>query len=163
MDKKLKALEIKILTYIDIYNLKYTENDTNTNTNTDTDTDTDTNTDNTKMITCTSIKLEKIGNIERLYQNFNNHTKKLNKQLRYSIHKINILVILDTLQYIINTKNLYFNFNLYSYKLYNVIGLDKDVKNIYVIQKKNKNSNYNFTGSCIMLIFIRDKMFVHYY
>jgi len=155
MYNKLKALEIKILTYIDIYNLKYTENDTNTNTNTDTN--------NTNMITCTSIKLEKIGNIERLYQNFNNHTKKLNKQLRYSIHKLNILVILDTLQYIINTKNLYFNFNLYSYKLYNVIGLDKDVQDIYVIQKKYKNSNYNFTGSCIMLIFIRDKLFLHYY
>ena len=159
MYNKLKALEIKILTYIDIYNLKYTDNDTNTNT--DTNTDTDTNTSN--MITCTSIKLEKIGNIERLYQNFNNHTKKLNKQLRYSIHKINILVILDTLQYIINTKNLYFNFNLYSYKLYNVIGLDKDVQDIYVIQKKNKNYNLDFTGSSIMLIFIRDKLFLHYY
>jgi hypothetical protein len=145
MDNKLKALELKLLIYIDIYNLKYTDND------------------KSNMITCTSIKLENIGNIERLYQNFNNHTKKLNNQLRYSIHKLNILVILDTLQYIINTKELYFNFNLYTYKLYNVIGLDKDIQDIYVIQKKNKNSNYNFTGSSIMLIFIRDKMFVHYY
>ena len=73
MYNKLKALEIKILTYIDIYNLKYTENDTNTNTNTDTN--------NTNMITCTSIKLEKIGNIENLYNNFTNNTKLLNKQL----------------------------------------------------------------------------------
>ena len=150
MDNKLKALEIKILTYIDIYNLKYSDENENEN-------------DKSHLINCTGIKLEKIGNIENLYNNFTNNTKLLNKQLRYSIHKINILVILDTLQYIMNTNAIYFNFNLYSYKLFNVIGLDKDVNNIYVIQKKNKICNYNLTGSCIMLIFIRDKLFLHYY
>ena len=58
-----------------------------------------------------------------------------------------------------NIKGKYFDFNLYSYELFNVIG----VNNINVIQQKNKNLNYNFTGSCIMLIFIRDKLFIHYY
>ena len=162
IENKIKALEIKITTYIDIYNVKYTKLYDNikddSNTDTDTDTDTDTNTKN-PIIKYTSIKLERIGNIERLYKNFNNNTKCLNKELRYSIHKTNILVILDTLHYIMNRKDRYFDFTLYSYELYNVIGVD----NIHVIQKKNKNLNYNFTGSCIMLIFIRDKMFIHYY
>jgi hypothetical protein len=47
-----------------------------------------------------------------------------------------------------------------------VIGVDT----IYVIQQENKNININInendkytTESCIMLIFIRDKMFIHYY
>ena len=64
-------------------------------------------------------------------------------------------------------KGRYFDFHLYSYELYNVVGIIKDVdtvvNTIYVIQQKNQNLNYNFTGSCIMLIFIKDKMFIHYY
>jgi hypothetical protein len=156
IENKKKALEIKITTYIDIYNVKYTKlYDTIKD---DSNTDTDSNTNN-PIIKYTSINLERIGNIERLYKNFNNTTKYLNKELRYSIHKTHILIILDTLHYIMNRKDRYFDFNLYSYELYNVIGVD----NVHVIQKKNKNLNYNFTGSCIMLIFIRDKMFIHYY
>ena len=168
--ENIKAFEHKLTTYIDVYNITYTDNN---NTNTDEKNindkfylydevyevdEVDEITDNT-IIHYTTIKLERIGNIERLYQNFNNNTKCLNKELRYSIHKTNILVILDTLHYIMNTKDRYFDFTLYSYELYNVIGVD----NIHIIQKKNKNLNYNFTGSCIMLIFIRDKMFIHYY
>ena len=134
IENKVKALEIKITTYIDIYNVKYTtlyDNDDNDNSNVDSNTDTDSNTKN-PIIKYTSIKLERIGNIERLYKNFNNTTKCLNKELRYSIHKTNILVILDTLHYIMNTKDRYFDFTLYSYELYIVIGVD----NIHVIQKK---------------------------
>jgi len=156
IENKIKALEIKITTYIDIYNVKYTKlyDDIKDDSNTDTNTDTD-----NPIIKYTSIKLERIGNIERLYQNFNNNTKCLNKDLRYSIHKTNILTIINTLHYIMNKKEKYFDFTLYSYELYNVIG----VNSVHIIQKKNKNLNYNFTGSCIMLIFIRDKMFIHYY
>ena len=173
IENKVKALEIKITTYIDIYNVKYTtlyddsdsgdDNDVDSDDDNDTDNDTKTNnTDsetNNPIITYTTIKLERIGNIERLYQNFNNTNKFINKELRYSIHKVNILVILDTLHYIMNKKDRYFDFNLYNYELFILIGVD----NIHVIQKKNKNLNYNFTGSCIMFIFIRDKMFIHYY
>ena len=163
IDTKLKALEIKLLTYIDIYNITYTKlykdsDDTNPNIN-------------KPIIKYTTINLERIGNIEKLYTNFTNHKKTLNKQLSYSIHKINILVILDTLHYIMIAKRKSFDFHLYSYELFNVLGIVKSVDkgvhndndNIYVIQQKNQNLNYNFTGSCIMLIFIRDKMFIHYY
>ena len=160
IENKIKALEIKITTYIDIYNVKYTTlyDDNNNNDDTDDTDDTDTKTNN-PIIKYTSIKLERIGNIEKLYKNFNNTNKCLNKELRYSIHKTHILVILDTLHYIMNKKDKYFDFNLYSYELYTIIG----VEYIYMIQQKNQNLNYNFTGSCIMFIFIRDKMFIHYY
>jgi hypothetical protein len=165
IDNKLKALENKLLTYIDIYNITYTKIYEDSNDDCDDD---DPNTNN-PIITYTTIKLERIGNIEKLYTNFTNNKKNLNKQLSYSVHKINILVILDTLHYIMISKKRAFDFHLYSYELFNVIGIVKSIdtdvhnNNIYVIQQKNQNLNYNFTGSCIMLIFIRDKMFIHYY
>jgi hypothetical protein len=158
IDQKVKALEMKIMTYIDIYNIKYTKIYEDSDDYSNNNTDKDNNTYN-PIIKYTIIKLERIGNIEILYKNFNNKNKIINKRLIYFIHKINILVIIETLQYIMNIKGKYFDFNLYSYELFNVIG----VNNINVIQQKNKNLNYNFTGSCIMLIFIRDKLFIHYY
>lgn len=161
IDNKLKALEIKIMTYIDIYNIKYTKiyEDNDLDGGDEDKNNAEKNGDNKPIIKYTTIKLERIGNVERLYKNFNNKNKIINKHLRYIIHKINILLIIETLQYIMNIKGKYFDFNLYSYELFNVIG----VNNINVIQQKNKNLNYNFTGSCIMLIFIRDKLFIHYY
>ena len=162
-DTKLKALENKIVTYIDIYNITYTnifqdsDDEGNGNMNSDT---------TNPIINYTTVKLERIGNVERLYKNFTNTKKLLHKQLSYSLHKITILVIINTLHYIMIAKGKPFNFDLYNYELYNVIGVDT----IYVIQQKNKNKNLNYnennkytTESCVMLIFIRDKMFIHYY
>ena len=163
IDNKVKAFEIKILTYIDIYNIKYIkineDSDARDSVASDSSVARADSDDSKPIIKYSTIKLERIGNVEILYNNFNNKNKIIAKQLSYSIHKINMLVILDTLHYIMNTKERDFDFNIYNYELYNVIGID----NIYVIQQKNKNLNYNFTGSCIMLIFIRDKMFIHYY
>lgn len=171
IDTKLEALEKKIVTYIDIYNLTYTnifqDSDDEGNGEGNGNGDGNGNSDTTNpIINYTTVKLERIGNVEKLYKNFTNNKKLIHKKLSYSLHKITILVILNTLHYIMISKGKPFNFDLYNYELYNVIGVDT----IYVIQQKNKNLNFNYnendkytTESCIMLIFIRDKMFIHYY
>jgi hypothetical protein len=141
-DTKIKLFENKLSTYIDIYNIKYNNNESNEN-----------------IIKYNNIKLERIGNFETIYKNFNNDNKKIADKLSYSIHKQNILLILDKIQYIMSNKDYTFNFIIYNYELYIVNGID----NMYVIKQKNKNVIYKFEDSCIMLIFIRDKLFMHYY
>lgn len=181
IENKIKAFEIKLLTYIDIYNIKFTKMyETETNTDTDNNETQYENLENNikcnitfnydkddndnPIINYTTIKLERIGNLEKIYNNFTNIKKSLNKKLIYRIHKLNILLIIEICKYIMENKGYTLNFINYRYELYNVIG----VYNTYVIQQTNKNiynSNYylNFIGSCIMFIFIKDKLFIHYY
>jgi hypothetical protein len=142
LDYKIKLFEIKLLTYIDIYNIKYTNETINIFEN-------------------NNIKLERIGNIEIIHKNFNNTNKKIAKQLRYSIYKFKILLILEKCNYILNYKGVSFDFVNFNYELYNVIGIDKD--SIYIIHKKKKELIYNFEGPCIIYIFIKDKIFTHHY
>ena len=73
---KIKLFENKLSTYIDIYNIKYNNNESNEN-----------------IIKYNNIKLERIGNFETIYKNFNNDNKKIADKLSYSIHKQNILSV----------------------------------------------------------------------
>ena len=140
LEKKIQNFESKLLTYIHIYNLKYTKsNDTHIND--------------------THIKLERIGNIEIIDKNVNNYKKNISNQLRYLIHKKKINAITKLL-YIIVIKNGYdFDFINYNYDLYNVF----DISNIYIIEQKLKNLIYKFEGHRKIFIFIRGHFFVHYY
>ena len=151
-DTKINLFEKKLSTYIDIYNIKYTNISENGESNEST-----VSTD--KIIKYNNIKLERIGNIETIYKKFYNVNKNLAQKLSYSIHKKNTLIVIDNLKYIINSKGYNFNFISYNYELFKVI----DIDNMYVIQQKNKNLIYKFDSSCIMLIFIRDKLYIHYY
>jgi len=171
--ENIKAFEHKLTTYIDVYNITYTDNN---NTNTDEKNindkfylydevyevdevdEVDEITDNT-IIHYTTIKLEKIGNIELLYNNFSNLNKNLAKQLGYSIHQLNFWILFEKLDYILYKKHYIFNFKNYHYELYNVIG----VEDIYVITKNLKGIITYFEKPCIIFIFIRNKLFIHNY
>ena len=109
-----------------------------------------------------SPSLERIGNIEILYKNFTNNNKKISKNLRYSIYKLDILLIIESCNYILHTQGIYFDFINYNYDLYNVNN-DVGIKNIYIIHKKIKGLIFKFEGPCIIYILIRDKLFIHYY
>jgi hypothetical protein len=140
LDDKINLFEKKLLTYIDIYN---TNNVNETIHNLENN----------------SIKLERIGNIEIITKNFNNTNKKIAKQLRYTIHKLNILLILETCNYILKYKGVCFDFIHFNYELYNVINMN----HMYIIHKKRKGLIYKFEGPCIIYILIKDKVFIHYY
>jgi hypothetical protein len=140
LDDKINLFEKKLLTYIDIYNIKYINETIN-------------------ILENNNLKLERIGNIEIITKNFNNTNKKIAKQLRYSIHKFNILLILEMCNYILKYKGVCYDFVNFNYELYNVI----NINNIYVIHKKRKGLIYKFEGPCIIYILIKDKVFIHYY
>ena len=105
-DTKINLFEKKLSTYIDIYNIKYTNISENGESNEST-----VSTD--KIIKYNNIKLERIGNIETIYKKFYNVNKNLAQKLSYSIHKKNTLIVIDNLKYIINSKGYNFNFNRY--------------------------------------------------
>ena len=140
LNYKIKVFEIKLLTYIYIYNVKYTQL-------------------NQEQIIQEHIQLERVCNIEIIYINFNNNKKKISKQLRYLIHKKNITEIIDLLYDILNKNGYDFDFINYKYELYNVIGLN----NIYVIEEKLKSLIYNLKGNYKIFIFIKGQFFVHHY
>ena len=165
IQNKIKAFEIKLSTYIDIYNITYAsfmnyinDNDDNDNDNDD-DNDDDYEIINDKIIKYNNIKLEKIGNIEIIYRNFHNTNKHIAKQLHYSIYQLNFIILFDKFQYILNEKGYTFNFINYSYNLYNVIGID----NMYIIHTNSKGNFLHFEDPCIIFIFIRDKLFLYNY
>ena len=190
LKNKIKVFEIKLLSYIDIYNITYTydDNDDN-NDNRDINESIDSNDEsggngesnvyklssltqslqsmNYSIIQYYNIKLEKIGNIEVIYRNFNNINKHLAKQLLYSIHQLNFTDLFFTLQSILNKKGHYLYFINYTYELFKVIGISSD--NMYVIQQKEKSKKgendleLNFEESCRMFIIIRDKLFTYTY
>ena len=56
-------------------------------------------------------------------------------------------------------KGYYFNFNIYTYYLYKCSGVD----NIYIIQQNLKNIKVYFEKPCFIFIFIKNKLFTHYY
>jgi hypothetical protein len=166
LNENIKAFENKLTTYIDVYNITYTNN-TNTNTNTDKTNINDKfylyddadEADDATIIHYTTIKLEKIGNLELLYNNFSNINKELAKQLGYSIHQDNFWILFEKLDYILYKKHYIFNFKTYHYELYNVIGVD----DMYVIKKNVKGIIKHFEKPCIIFIFIRDRLFIHNY
>ena len=178
LKNKIKLFEIKLLTYIDIYNITYTtiykydiycnssdsddENDGKSKCKNKPKLEIDNN-----IIKYYNIKLEKIGNIEVISRNFNNITKHLAKQLLYSIYQINFTNLFHTLQSILNKKGHYLDFINYTYELFKVIGISID--NMYVIQQKEKSKKgineleINFAKYCRMFIIIRDKLFIYNY
>ena len=105
------------------------------------------------------IYIEKIGNIELLYKNYNNLNKKIANYLIFFIRKNHICNLLDHLYYILDLKGYYFDFINYDYELYKINGVD----NMYLIQKKIKGITINFMKPCVLYIFIRDKLFIHNY
>jgi hypothetical protein len=106
-----------------------------------------------------NILLEKIGNINLLYKNYNNVNKKIANYLIFSIRKNHICNLLEHLYYLLDLKGYQFDFINYDYELYNINGVD----NMYLIQKKLKGLTLNFMKSCVIFIFIRDKLFIHNY
>lgn len=158
LDNKIKNFELKLLTYIHIYNVKYNKQRQDQQRQDQQDQQSQDQQSQDQIINQDKIKLEKIGNIEIIDKNINNE-KKISKHLRYLIHKKNINSIIELL-YIILTKNGYdFDFINYNYELYNVIG----VNNIYIIDQKFKSLMYKFESCCKIFIFIRGQFFVHYY
>ena len=160
LDNKIKNFELKLLTYIHIYNVKYNKlmQDHKSQDHQSQDYQSQDQQSQDQSINQDNIKLEKIGNIEIIDKNINTE-KKISKHLRYLIHKKNINSIIELL-YIILTKNGYdFDFINYNYELYNVIG----VNNIYIIDQKFKSLMYKFESCCKIFIFIRGHFFVHYY
>jgi hypothetical protein len=202
IEKKIKELQYKLLTYIDLYNIKYTDiyetdededndkyvylekynnemnnkinnemnnkinNKMNNQTNLIQTTDNKINNINSKQnikyephIKYCNILLEKIGNINILYKNYNNVNKKIANYLIFSIRKNHICNLLEHLYYLLDLKGYQFNFINYDYELYNINGVD----NMYLIQKKLKGLTINFMKPCVLFIFIRDKLFIHNY
>jgi len=197
IELRIKELQYKLLTYIDLYNIKYTniyypiENDEsdyiylakdddeindveindveinnennmihsidnkikNININTKI------NQNYESIIKYDTILIEKIGNIELLYKNYNNLNKKIANHLLFYIRKNEILNLLEHLYYILYLKGYIFDFINYNYELYKINGVD----NMYLIQKKIKGLNINFMKPCVIYIFIRDKLFIHNY
>jgi len=178
LKNKIKVFEIKLLTYIDLYNITYTTVYKNDESNDDSNDDSNDERNltqltqslhlmNDNIIQYYNIKLEKIGNIASIYSNFSNLTKHLAKQLLYSIHQLNFINLMTTLQSILNKKGYYLQFIYYTYELFKVIGISSD--NMYVIQQKEKGKKgendleLNFEESCRMFIIIRDKLFTYTY
>jgi hypothetical protein len=183
LKNKIKLFEIKLLSYIDIYNITYTTiyktNDSGRNSDDESNESSESHEShesnlnqslqsmNYSIIQYYNIKLEKIGNIEVIYRNFNNINKHLAKQLLYSIHQLNFTDLFFTLQSILNKKGHYLYFINYTYELFKVIGISSD--NMYVIQQKEKSKKgendleLNFEESCRMFIIIRDKLFTYTY
>jgi len=189
---RIKELQYKLLTYIDLYNIKYTdiyeniENDEADYIYLEKDNgeinDVEINNENNMIHTIDNkikninintkinqnyeptikydtIFIEKIGNIELLYKNYNNLNKKIANYLLFSIRKTEILNLLEHLYYIIDLKGYYFDFISYDYELYKINGVD----DMYLIQKKIKGLAINFMKPCVIYIFIRDKLFIHNY
>ena len=189
---RIKELQYKLLTYIDLYNIKYTniyeniENDeadyiyltkddgeindveinnennmihTIDNKIKNININTKINQNYEPIIKYDTIFIEKIGNIELLYKNYNNLNKKIANYLLFSIRKTEILNLLEHLYYIIDSKGYYFDFISYDYELYKINGVD----DMYLIQKKIKGLAINFMKPCVIYIFIRDKLFIHNY
>ena len=166
---KIKQFELKLLTYIDIYNITYTNIYENSSDNSSDNGSENYNYDDTdnNIIKYYNIKLEKIGNIAAIYSNFSNITKYLENKLVYSIHKLNFMNLLSTLQFILQQKGHYLHFINYNYELFKVIGISID--NMYIIQQKEKyrkginNLDINFEKYCKIFIFIKDKLFIYNY
>jgi hypothetical protein len=189
---RIKELQYKLLTYIDLYNIKYTniydtiENDesdyiyltkddgeindveinnennmihTIDNKIKNININTKINQNYESIIKYDTILIEKIGNIEVLYKNYNNLNKKIANYLLFSIRKTEILNLLEHLYYIIDLKGYYFDFISYDYELYKINGVD----DMYLIQKKIKGLAINFMKPCVIYIFIRDKLFIYNY
>jgi hypothetical protein len=160
LDDKIKHFEKKLSTYIDIYNKKqYHLQSQDQSQDQDIENTIHKNYDQDHYFTHPSPSLERIGNIEILYKNFNNNNKKISKKLRYTIYKLDILLIIETCQYILNSHYIFFDFINYNYDLYNVIEID----NMYIIHQKLKGLIFKFEGPCIIYILIKDKLFIHYY
>jgi len=189
---RIKELQYKLLTYIDLYNIKYTniydtiENDesdyiyltkddgeindveinnennmihTIDNKIKNININTQINKNYEPIVKYDTILIEKIGNIELLYKNYNNLNKKIANHLLFYIRKNEILNLLERLYYIIDLKGYYFDFISYDYELYKINGVD----DMYLIQKKIKGLTINFMKPCVIYIFIRDKLFIHNY
>jgi len=189
---RIKELQYKLLTYIDLYNIKYTniydtiENDesdyiylakddgeindveinnennmihTIDNKIKNININTQINKNYEPIVKYDTILIEKIGNIEVLYKNYNNLNKKIANHLLFYIRKTEILNLLEHLYYILYLKGYIFDFINYNYELYKINGVD----NMYLIQKKIKGLNINFMKPCVIYIFIRDKLFIHNY
>ena len=185
LKNKIKLFEIKLLSYIDIYNITYTtiykcDESNDSGEGNERNEGNDENHErtlsqltqslhliNNNIIQYYNIKLEKIGNIASIYSNFSNLTKHLAKQLLYSIHQLNFIHLITTLQAILSKKGYYLHFINYTYELFKVTGISSD--NMYVIQQKEKgkkgenNLELNFEESCRMFIIIRDKLFTYTY
>jgi hypothetical protein len=198
IEKKIKELQYKLVTYIDLYNIKYTniyENDDFDNINNSDESEyiylekdnDDINNDDINnevknninndikkisidtysyindtyesQIKYNTIFIEKIGNIELLYRNYNNLNKKIANYLIFYIRKKYICNLLEHLYYILDLKGFIFDFIIYDYELYKINGVD----NMYLIQKKIKGITINFMKPCVLYIFIRDKLFIHNY
>ena len=182
MNNKIKNFELKLLTYIHIYNVKYNklkqdqqsqdqqdQQDQQEQQSQDQQSQEQQSQDRQEQqsqdqqsqdqsINQDKIKLEKIGNIEIIDKNINTE-KKISKHLIYLIHKKNTNSIIELLYIILNKNGYNFDFINYNYELYNVIGIN----NIYIIDQKFKNLMYKFEGFCKIFIFIRGQFFVHHY
>ena len=93
-----------------------------------------------KMSGCVYIKLEKIGNLQKIYSKIYNFTDKLYSRIDYKyIYRKQIFKIIDKIFYLMEQNNIEFKFNLFDYDLYEV----NNVSDLYIIKIKLKTAINN--------------------
>ena len=104
--------------------------------------------DNKKII----FDLQRIGNINNIFNNLKNVNKKIFKKLEYKIHRTKILIVLDKFMYLMPTKGFCCDFINYNYIIY-------DLKDNTTI--KNSNDTNSKNTNCNEIYFIKMKYIVN--
>ena len=94
--------------------------------------------------------LQKLGNIQIIYNNLQNSKKKISKKLEYNIHKRKMLTILDNFTLLMINKGYIYDFDRFEYIMYELKKFDNfrlkdktdnniNIDEIYFIKMKLKN------------------------